>query len=209
MKKRTRPPKKRKYTLKRRAERQEATRNRIVEATVALHEELGPRDTTISAIAERAGVQRLTVYRHFQDDSSLFAACSSRYLEENPVPDPARWRAHEDPLARTRTALEAVYAYYRGTRRMWTRVYRDLDDVPAVREVMAGFDAYLDAVRQDLLQAWESASGAAEPETGTILGHALRFSTWKSLAEDGLGDGAMAGLVSRWLRAGSVASTPF
>ena len=64
----------RKYELKKRAERQDETRQRIVEATVALHEELGPAQTSISKIAERAGVRRSTVYRHFPDEDAPFAA---------------------------------------------------------------------------------------------------------------------------------------
>lgn len=199
---------KRKYTLKRRAERQKATRNRIVEATVALHEELGPRDTTISAIAERAGVQRLTVYRHFQDESSLFAACSSRFMERNPPPDPAQWENLDDPGARMRAALEAVFGYYRETRGMWSAVYRDLDDLPALQEHMVGFDAYLDGIRQDLIRAWEASSGSAGEGMREVLGHALRFSTWKSLSGEGLDDPAMARLMVRWITSIGTAPAP-
>lgn len=191
-------PKKRKYVLRRRAERQQATRDRIVKATVALHEELGPRATTISAIAERAGVQRLTVYRHFPDDTSLFVACSSSYLEENPTPEPEQWQSAKDPAARTRAALEALYGYFRKTARMWTRVYLDYNDVPALQKPMADFDAYLDGIRQDLIRAWEASQGSAGEGMQEVLGHALRFSTWQSLSEEGLDDAAMARLVVRW-----------
>ena len=78
--------------LKARAERQANTRARIVEAIMHLHQDVGPRHTTVSAIARRAGVERLTVYRHFNDESEMFAACSHRYLELNPPPQPADWR---------------------------------------------------------------------------------------------------------------------
>jgi AcrR family transcriptional regulator len=192
---------KRKYTLKRRAERREATRDRIVEATVALHETVGPRDTTITAIAERAGVQRLTVYRHFPDETSLVAACSTRWLEQNPPPDPRAWADPADPAERTRVALEAVYAYYRRTASMWTSVQRDRGEVPAMDEPMARFDAYLDGIRSDLRRAWEPPSGpAGAGACGSILGHALRFSTWQSLDGEGLDDSGMADLIARWLR---------
>ncbi|HEY6582806.1 MAG TPA: helix-turn-helix domain-containing protein, partial [Rubrobacter sp.] len=69
-----------KYELKRRAERQEETRLRITRATLELHETVGPALTTRSAIAERAGVGRPTVYSHFPDDLSLGIACSSLNL---------------------------------------------------------------------------------------------------------------------------------
>ena len=96
---------KRPYRMKRRAELEEQTRRRITESTVALHEELGPARTSISAVAERAGVRRSTVYRHFPDDETLFAACSSHWRAANPPPDPSAWAAIEDPGERTETAL--------------------------------------------------------------------------------------------------------
>src|SRR5918999_1011525 len=94
-----------------RARREEETRRRITEATVELHREVGPSNTTISAIAERAGVQRLTVYRHFPDEAALFGACSAHWRAEHPVPDPRPWAAIGDPEERLRTALGEIYAY--------------------------------------------------------------------------------------------------
>src|SRR3954454_19384323 len=87
----------RKYELKERARRQDETRRRITEATVELHRTVGAARTTISAIAEKAGVERLTVYRHFPDEGSLFDACSAHWIEANPLPDPAAWAAIADP----------------------------------------------------------------------------------------------------------------
>src|ERR1051326_6037138 len=101
---------KRTYRMRRRAELEELTRRRITETTVALHEEVGPARTSISAIAERAGVRRSTVYRHFPDEEALFAACSSHWRAANPPPDPSAWAAIEDPAERTRTALAELYA---------------------------------------------------------------------------------------------------
>ena len=83
---------KRNYELRARAGRQQATRRRIVEATVALHREVGPARTTVAEIARRAGVQRLTVYNHFPDDAQLFAACQAHFLAQHPPPDlGTRW----------------------------------------------------------------------------------------------------------------------
>src|SRR5262245_47780484 len=107
------------YRMKRRAELEEQTRLRITESAVALHEELGPAQTTISAIAERAGVRRSTVYRHFPDEEALFAACSSHWRAANPPPDPHSWSSIVDPAERTRTALGEVYAFYRRTEAMY------------------------------------------------------------------------------------------
>lgn len=190
--------KKRRYVLKRRAEQQAETRDRIVDATMTLHEELGPKATTISAIAERAGVERLTVYRHFPSDDSLLHACSSRFIQLNPPPDPTTWETISDPVVRVRATLRALYRYYRQTERMWTRVYHDEEEVPAVKTVMKGFRGYLAQLRDDLVVALKPAS-AGRRRLKAVLTHCLMFSTWQSLKHQGLGDVAMADLMVQWL----------
>src|SRR6185503_16815167 len=109
---------KRKYQLKRRAERQEETRQRILDATVALHERAGVPGTTISAVAEQAGVERLTVYRHFPDEAALLTAATDYYLAAHPPPDPLAWRDIADPVLRLRAGLTAAYAYHQQTEGM-------------------------------------------------------------------------------------------
>ncbi|HKE49762.1 MAG TPA: helix-turn-helix domain-containing protein [Rhodanobacteraceae bacterium] len=195
----TRVHKKRAYVQRERAASAEETRARIVEATVALHEELGPTRTTISAIAERAGVQRLTVYRHFPDEKALFAACTGRWSGENPAPDAAAWKAVRDPRERTERALRAYYAYYRGTERMWTVIYRDLADTPAIRKTVAAYHAHIDDVVDDLAQAW-AGRARASAELRATLRHAFRFQTWASLTGDGLDDARAARLAVSWAR---------
>src|SRR5690606_27378743 len=140
------PMKKRPYRMTQRAESREETRARIVEAAVALHEEIGPRATTVSAIAERAGVQRLTVYRHLPDEEAMIRACSSHWAASNPAPDPARWDSIADPARRVRTALREFCAYYARTARMWASVRRDAADMPAVQVPLAAYDAHLQEV---------------------------------------------------------------
>src|ERR671915_1215643 len=100
----------RKYEMKRRARRQEETRRRIIEATVELHQTVGMARTTISAIAEKAGVQRLTVYRHFPDERALFHACTGHWRAANPPPEPGPWSQIADPHERLGMALAEVYA---------------------------------------------------------------------------------------------------
>lgn len=188
---------KRNYTLRKRAATQEETRTRIVEATMALHEELGPRATTISAIAERAGVQRLTVYRHFPDDTAVFQACTSHWLSLNPPPDPAQWLKIEDGAQRVRAALSRLYAYYRRTARMWEVSFRDVADVPALQQPMQGVRDYLRALGDGLLDGM--GEGAPAPAQEATVRHALAYATWASLAEQGLEDSAMVDLVLCWI----------
>src|SRR4051812_49797197 len=88
---------KRPYRMKRRAELEASTRLRITESAVALHGTLGPARTSISAIAEHAGVRRSTVYRHFADEAALFAACSSHWRAADPAPGPAGGRGGGGP----------------------------------------------------------------------------------------------------------------
>lgn len=190
----------RRYRQQRRKESTEETRRRIVDATVELHATVGPARTTIQAIAKRAGVQRLTVYRHLPDETALFNACSSRYLEQNPFPDPSAWQHLGDAGDRTRTALTALYAFYRRTQGVWRNSYRDAHDIPALQAVMAVAQKWLDGLRDDLLKAWRPAR-SARAETQAVLGHAVHFNCWDALQAAGLADAEIAGTVEKWLRA--------
>src|SRR6188768_4062572 len=95
----------REYRKRKRAESEAETRQRITEATMHLHERVGPARTTVSAIADEAGVQRATVYRHFPDEEALIDACSSHWFGLNPPPDPSAWPGIDDPDERLRTGL--------------------------------------------------------------------------------------------------------
>jgi AcrR family transcriptional regulator len=182
----------RKYELKERAESVAQTRTRIVEATVELHEEIGPARTTISAIADRASVQRLTVYRHFPDEHALFQACSAHWAEQHPRPDPAKWQLVANPEERLRTALNDVYAFFRETEGMIGNLLRDLPESPALRDVAEPFLQYWQDVRNVLTQGWK-ARGRRSDELHAVIGHAIHFDTWRSLtAREGLTDGAAA-----------------
>lgn len=178
----------RKYELKQRALSQAETRQRIVEATVDLHRAFGPVRTTISAIAERAGVQRLTVYRHFPDERSLFRACSRHWVEVNPRPDPSAWAAVEDPEERLRMALGEIYAFFRRTEDMTAHILRDLQESAVLREVAAPLVQYWADVREVLRRGW-GGSGGRRKVVRAVVGHAVEFETWRSLVRrNGLSD---------------------
>lgn len=191
---------KRKYTLRARAEKQEETKSKIVDATIALHEELGPARTSVSAIAERAGVQRLTVYRYFPDEMSILTACTSRWLEQHPPPDPEAFADVADPRERTRRTLVAFAGWWRKNARMMHSAHRDEDLVPADAERMKILHGHLDGVRDRLVALWKP-RGAKRNELRAILGHAVRFPTWETLAREGLDDDAIAELFCVWAEA--------
>ena len=173
----------RRYELKRRATRQNETRQRIVEATVHLHQTLGSAHTTISAIAEKAGVERLTVYRHFPDEKALFTACTSHYLALNPPPDPTEWEKISQAERRLRSALTAIYAFHRRTEPMFTKAASDLEEIPVLREVLAPFFAYWERVNEVLCAPWK-VSGRPQIRVQAFIAHAISFQTWRSLVRE-------------------------
>ena len=178
----------RKYEMKRRARRQEETRRGIVEATIELHKTVGMARTTISAIAEKAGVQRLTVYRHFPDERALFSACTGHWRAANPPPDPVSWTQVADPQERLRIALSEVYAYHRRTEPMMTNVIRDAQVHPLTREMAEPYFEHWERMRYVLATGWR----VEDKQLGLFLaalGHALDFQAWRSLVrQQGLDD---------------------
>lgn len=189
---------KRKYTLGQRATTTEETRRRIVAATARLHERIGPRETTISAIADEAGVQRLTVYRHFPDETEIFKACSAHWLALNPLPDPVTW-SHLEGHERVRESLGRLYSYFRQTARMWDALYRDEPHVAALKMPMKRMRKYLEDIRDDLADHFDSGS-VADNRVRITLGTALQYSMWQSFACQKLDDIGAADLVCDWLR---------
>jgi AcrR family transcriptional regulator len=187
---------KRPYRMRRRAELEEQTRRRITESTVALHEEIGPARTTISAIAERAGVRRSTVYRHFPDEEALFTACSSHWRAANPPPDPSAWAAIENPSERTKTGIRELYTFYAGTQAMYGSLLRDENLVPIVHRRLRDFYGYLRGI-EEVLMAGRGLRGRNARRTRAAIGHALAFPTWSSLThEQGLADEDAVALMS-------------
>jgi AcrR family transcriptional regulator len=186
------------YQLKRRAERQDETRQRIVDATIELHQTVGPAATTMSDIAALAHVGRVTVYRHFPDEATLSRACSGQYFERHPVPDPTRWRALADPEERLRSALLETYAYHRATEAMISHVLADARDHP----VMAPYHAHWQRAG-DILLAPFRVRGRRRELLRAGIALALSFDTWRTLArEQQLSDEQAVELMLRLTSAG-------
>ncbi|MCK5386118.1 MAG: TetR family transcriptional regulator [Gammaproteobacteria bacterium] len=190
--------KKRKYQQKARAEQAQETRQQIVEAAVKLHEELGPVNTSIKAIAEGAGVQRLTVYRHFPDDASLFEACTSHWFALHPPPPVADVDDPINPQHQTEKTLLGLYRYYRQTERMWYVALRDVEELEALQGPMNKAERYFDNMHNELLSAWKPEADIKK-QLSMTLRHCLRFSTWRSLKAEKLSDKKMVELVMPWL----------
>jgi AcrR family transcriptional regulator len=174
------------YTMRARQDTVEETRLRITEATMSLHERVGPRATTVSAIAEEASVTRLTVYRHFPDEQSLVHACSDHWRQLHPRPDPEQWSKIEDPVQRLHVALAETYAWARPAAPMMVMIHRDLDAMP---DFVAQLLAADEKARVTVLSRGFHARGRAAQRLSAALALALHVTTWQSLCRDtGLAD---------------------
>ena len=196
-------PMPRKYEQTRRAAQQEETRRRIVEAAVALHALQGPSRTTMSAVAERAGVQRNTLYRHFPDERALVHACSEHFFAENPMPSVEGWDLIAEPVDRLRHGLGALYAFWEANEDMSSNVVRDAEVDPLIQEVSElRSGAPRAAIRAALLDAWPD--GRRSPDLEAALDLALSFRTWRSLVRgSGLTTPAAADLMARMVTCAS------
>ena len=174
----------RRYRLRKRADAMGETRRHITAAAVELHGTIGPARTTISAVAERAGVQRQTVYRHFPTKDELYAACSRHFYEGDRWPAPERWRAIADPAERLGAALDELYAYYERNEAMWTNVLRDETLVDALPSSLVVFWDYLEEAAGALADGW-GARGGRRRVLLAATRHAVDFHTWRSLTRSG------------------------
>jgi len=166
----------RSYQLKRRAERQDQTRQKIIEAAIVLHQTKGLVATTVSDIAEHAKVGRVTVYRHFPDEAALVSACSGQYFQRHPLPDPEPWRSIQEPTERLRRGLRETYAYHRETDAMMTQVLADARDHP----VMAPYHAHWNCAADILVAAWP-VTGRRKVLLRAAFVLAIGFDTWRTL----------------------------
>lgn len=168
----------RKYTLRKRAERLADTRRRIVEAAVELHGDIGPASTTLSMIAERAAVQRHTLYAHFPDERSLFLACSGLAMERDPLPDAASWANASSLHERLKHGLSALYGWYARNESLAACVLRDAEHHALTREITElRFGPSMTAYRQVL-------GAGLSPRQQALLAVALNFHTWRALARE-------------------------
>lgn len=172
---------KRPYRKRQRAKSEERTRQRITEAAVALHQTVGPARTSVKSVAERAGVDRATVYRHFPDEQALFDACTTHYYARHPMPDPEKWRAITEPEARLEAALTELYAWFAETEQMLNPGIRDIESVPA--GTRAAFLGYFDTV-QAALMTGRRQRGRPRARVAAAIALAISFPTWRTLVRE-------------------------
>ncbi|HET8756325.1 MAG TPA: helix-turn-helix domain-containing protein [Solirubrobacteraceae bacterium] len=196
----------RRYEKRARAAQELQTRQRIIDAALALHTTVGPARTSISAIAERAGVRRATVYRHFPDERALFLGCSGTWRDRNPLPDPATWATISEPAVRLDAALDALYAWYERVEPMLSTILRDVEAMPIVAEIQKGRHAYLSGVEDGLAAGW-GARGSAARRLRATIGLALDFLSWRTLHERGLSRADAVAVMSSAVRAAAPART--
>lgn len=166
--------------MQRRASQVDDTRRRITEAAVRLHTTVGPSETSFAAVAEEAGVTRLTLYRHFSGRDELFAACMSHWRASHPPPDPMAWTTVRSFERRLRRAVDELYRWYAVNAADLYPVYRDAAFTPAAthRARRENIERMVDVVL-------ESGAGRARAQAvRAAIGHVLGFWTWRSLAID-------------------------
>jgi AcrR family transcriptional regulator len=196
-------PKTRPYSMKRRAEQVDETRQRITEAAVRLHTTVGPSNTSIASVAEEASVTRVTVYRHFATLDDLFVACTAHWRTLNPPPDAAAWLDIEDLETRATRAFSDLYAWYRDHADDLYPINRDTDAMPAsARQAAIDRNAFLVAAILADRAAPGSSGDPRERRLRAVAGHLTVFMTWHSLAvAQGLPAGADVDVAVRTLMA--------
>ncbi len=167
--------------MQKRADLVDGTRLRITEAAVRLHTTIGPAESSLSAIAEEAGVTRLTLYRHFPTRDDLFVACMGHWQALHPMPNPEGWRAEADFGRRVHRALLDLYRWYGAHGEELYPIYRDVEAAPASNvEARAAEGAGLVAA----LLHDAAFRGRRRRRAAAAVGHATGFWTWRSLVVD-------------------------
>lgn len=189
------------YKKRVRAAREATTRTRILDAALGLWADVGPAASSITAVASRARVQRLTIYRHFGDEASLNRETWKHFEKSHASPDPAEWAAIADPAKRLRRALRSLYAFYRENRPTLERVLPEAGQVGSLANALTSHRRYTDGIVATLEPGWSPRSRNRRQLLAAAFEHAVRFSTWQSLADAGLDDRDGARFVERLIRA--------
>ena len=186
----------RKYSMDRRSATVDETRRRIVEATMALHDEQGILATSMQDIAARADVALGTVYRHFPTIEDLVPACGGRNFELNPPPNRAVFAGLPTRAERARALIAAYYAHYALHPRMFEIGMAEAEKLPALAAFMDDGKAHLLRLVTEAIAP--TPSGADAFKLAVAL---CSFSSWQALTQAGFSSDAAAALASAILTA--------
>jgi AcrR family transcriptional regulator len=145
----------RKYDMTKRAEALEATRKRIVDATVAAHRELGIQATSWDEIASRADVGVGTVYRHFRSLDELLPACGAVVTEALALPGddeiPSLFDGARSLRERIRRLVTRLFATYERGAPFIENIRREREDLPALEPWHQWIENRFDALSREAL----------------------------------------------------------
>lgn len=167
------------YQLARRAESAQETRNRIVQATFALHGEQGIAATTMSQIAQRAGVGIGTVYHHFPTLDQTIQACGEMVLATFPPPGEEIFAGAATLRARALRLAQALWAHL--DRLAYDRIRPDQNRAPIVRKFVDAEETH----RIELTRA-ALAPFAVDRDLIRVVAALLDIEVYRSLQRAGL-----------------------
>jgi AcrR family transcriptional regulator len=167
---------------------------------------VGSAATTISAVAAGAGVERLTVYRHFPDDAALLGEAIGHLFGVPPLPDMPAWFSERNPEARLRRTLTELYGFYRQAGPVIGRLLREQPVVPASREPLRPLTEPLAALPSALAEGWPTYDEGGRVRLVAVIRHAIGFETWWSLADGSMMEDADA--VAIMVRLAATAARP-
>ena len=170
----------RRYSTVRRAAMAQETRQRIVDAALALHAERGILGTKPAQIAARAEVALTTFYKHFPALGSLVRACTTRGRELIPAPDSAIVSALPPvPAVRIERMTRTLFEYYEA-REPWLYVGRTEERlVPELQPVLQAQRAVRDAFVHAALEGTGASREAVAVATALV-----DFWAWRTLRRE-------------------------
>jgi AcrR family transcriptional regulator len=188
----------REYKMRKRAEALERTRERILQATMQVHDEKGVAPATFSDIAKRAGLGQATISRHFATIGDLVQACGMHVWVEMqpPTPDaaPAVFAGIETTHERLEKLVAEVDAFYRRGALRLGLASRDRELVPQLHGFLCAVEAGVEALVREALAM------AGEPERAVKVAITLMsFPVWQQFQKLGLPQDELAALQVRFL----------
>ncbi|HKF64050.1 MAG TPA: TetR/AcrR family transcriptional regulator [Dongiaceae bacterium] len=169
----------RRYRIEGRRKAMEETRQRILEATVALHADQGVLATTYAQIAARADVALPTVYKYFPDLPRLVAACTRHVDALAPALGPEIFAPGSALEARIEALVTAVFVLHRFQAPWLRHGPPEAGRLPALDEFLAEGQARL---RTLIALALAPRYGEAPPPGLIALFETLLdFSAWQRL----------------------------